>query len=537
MKKLTLFSSLFLIGMTLLSSSSSSSTLIKPMKLEKSPYEGQHLVIFNCEDYMAEKDESDPDYNDDIYDLEGNFEKMYGCTVDYYTFGTLEEMYNQLKLQKEGTYDLICASEYMIQKLAKEDLILPLNKDKLSTYYEYANTSLVEKLDSMKVPSNDENDATEVVGDYCAGYMWGTMGIVYDPNYVSDEDVKSWDVFWNEKYNNMASIKNSMRDTYVVGVLHAYKDELETAKEQNLSPEEYNAVVQEIFDRHDDETIEKVKQELISMKNNIYGFEVDSGKNDIITGKIKMNLAWSGDAVYSIDTGKDEADKLLKYSVPEEGSNIWYDGWVMPKGANESLAYEFINYISQPEIAAINMDFIGYTPFITSEEVFDQVASWYGASLYHDETTYYEENIVRYEDNYYICLQESTGNLPTNEEYFELYEEGDILDTPTDLSYYFEDYFADSSKEALIYPFEDCENQLETQYPTLDIINRCAFMNDFGEDNEKVIIMWGQVKAATNMIPYYIILTLAVIFVPCYFLIKIIKIKRDNRYALKRNTK
>lgn len=534
MKKTTLSISLFLIGITLLSSSSSTSINIKPMKLEKSPYAGQHLVIFNCEDYMAEKDETDPDYNDDIYALEANFEKLYGCTVDYYTFGTLEEMYNQLKLQKEGTYDLICPSEYMIQKMVNEDLIIPLDKTRLDTYYKYANTDLVNKLDSMKT-SKEIDGKVMSVGDYCAGYMWGTMGIVYDPNEISEEDVKSWDVFWDKKYNKMASIKNSMRDTYVVGILHAYKEELEKAKAQNLSPEEYNAVVQEIFDRHDDETLKKVQKELISLKENIYGFEVDSGKNDIITGKIKMNLAWSGDAVYSIDTGKEEANKLLKYSVPEEGSNIWYDGWVMPKGANEDLAYEFINYISQPEIAAINMDFIGYTPFITSEEVFDQVASWYGATNYHASTTYYEDNIVKYEDSYYICVAESINNLPTNTDYFELYEEGDILDTPTDLSYYFKDYFDDPSKDALIYPFEDCQNQLETQYPTLDIINRCAFMNDFGSDNEKVIIMWGQVKAATNMIPYYIILILAVTFVPCYFLIKYINNRRNNIYASKRN--
>lgn len=493
------------------------------------------LTIYNSEDYIDET-------------LIEAFEEEYGVTVNYYTFDTNETLYNQFTLQNEGTYDLICPSEYMIQRMISEDLLIPMDRSKLGTYYEYGAKNIIDKLDRMETVKTNEDGAPMMLGDFAAGYMWGTMGLVYDPEYVDEEDIRSWDILWDSDYYKMASVKNSMRDTYVVGILHAYEDKLHAARERYLSEEitaeEYNAVIQTIFNYHDEENIRKVKEELTSMKSNIYGFEVDSGKNDIITGKIKMNLAWSGDAVYSIDTAAEEANKLLLYSVPEEGSNIWYDGWVLPKGANEELAYAFINFLSDPENAAINMNYIGYTSFIASEEVFDQVASWYGAEDYYEETQYYAENaeeeiaasVVRYEDFFYVCIQDSLGNLPTDAEYFEaLTEEDAPSEEAYDLSYYFSDNLPEG-KTANIYPYEECANELETQYPDTETLARCAFMDDFGEDNNALIIMWGQVKASTNMVPYYTILILVVLFVPVYFTIRYLKDRSTMKYASRRNT-
>ncbi len=492
------------------------------------------LTIYNSEDYIDET-------------LIKAFEQENGVKVNYYTFDTNETLYNQFTLQPEGTYDLICPSEYMIQRMISEDLLIPLKKDKLETYYKYGAKNIIEKLDQMPTSKTDESGKPLSLGDYASGYMWGTMGLIYDPEAVDEEDIKSWDILWDKDYYKMASVKNSMRDTYVVGILHAYQDELRASREEYLngtiSSEEYNAVIQKIFNYHDEENIKKVKDELIALKSNIYGFEVDSGKNDIITGKIKMNLAWSGDAVYSIDTAAEEVNKVLMYSVPEEGSNIWYDGWVLPKGANEDLAYKFINFLSDPENAAINMNYIGYTSFTASEEVFDQVASWYGGEDYFNNTTYYpydeeeeiDASIVYYDNAFYECIKESTGNLPTNEEYFSLLSEEDSPSkTPVDLSYYFKDNLQEG-KTAIIYPFEECANQLETQYPTTEIVERCAFMNDFGEDNANVIIMWGQIKASTNMIPYYIILILVLLAIPCYYIIHLINEHNEKKYALKRS--
>lgn len=494
----------------------------------------KELTIYNSEDYIDET-------------LIKEFEKEYGVKVNYYTFDTNETLYNQFTLQKEGTYDLICPSEYMIQRMVSEDLLIPLKKDKLETYYQYGAKNIVDKLNNMPTTKTDEAGNPLSLGDYASGYMWGTMGLIYDPEAVDEEDIKSWDILWDKDYYKKASVKNSMRDTYVVGILHAYRDELRVArnefKEGKITSKEYNDVVQKIFNYHDEENVQKVKEELISLKSNIYGFEVDSGKNDIITGKIKMNLAWSGDAVYSIATAAEEANKVLKYSVPEEGSNIWYDGWVLPKGANEDLAYKFINFLCDPINAAINMNYIGYTSFTASEEVFDQVATWYGGEEFFEGTTYYPANeeeetdasIVYYEDNFYQCIKESLNNLPTNEEFFELLSEEDSpLKEPVDLSYYFQGNLQEG-KKAIVYPFEACANQLETQYPTTEIVERCAFMNDFGEDNANVIIMWGQIKASTNMMPYYFILLIALLAIPAYYIIHIVNEHNEKKYAIKRS--
>ena len=378
--------------------------------------------------------------------------------------------------------------------------------------------------------------------------MWGTLGIIYDPEYISQEDTTSWDVYWDNQYYKYASVKNSMRDTYVIGILHGYKDELDSYKDQllngrneeDLSNEEYNDFIskyniklQEVFDRHEEKDIKVVRDELCSLKNNIYGFEVDSGKNDIIDGKIKMNLAWSGDAIYSIDTASSlNNPKYLYYSVPEEGSNIWYDGWCMPKKANKELAYAFINFLSDPTYAAANMSYIGYSSFIASEDVFNTVMPWYGATEFYIDDEYEADyNYVHYNNKFYLCIKDSQGNLPTDEEFFaEVNEEDAPLDEGYDVSYYFKDALPED-KSTLVYPYDDFyQNTLESQYPSDKIIKRCAVMNDFGEANKDVVIMWSQVRASTNMIPYYIILGLTILAIPTYFIVKGIKRKINKKY-------
>ncbi|MCH5171928.1 MAG: extracellular solute-binding protein [Erysipelotrichales bacterium] len=527
----------------------------------KNAKKSNELVIFNWEDYIDE-------------DLIDEFEEEYNCTVKYYTFDTNETLYNQFKLQPEGTYDLINASEYMLQKMAREGLLEKIDVEKeCSEYFNYTSPSVTDKLKSMPVG----NDLT--LYEYAAGYMWGTLGIIYDPECSDtiEEDVKSWDIFWDEKYEDLISIKNSMRDTIVVGVMHAYKnlknkenpndDEkafLEAVERAENDANDETEIIQNVFDliiREDNyqSILEVIKEELISLKENIFGFEVDSGKNDIITGKIKMNLAWSGDVIFSIDTALEEADKVLKYSVPEEGSNVWYDGWSLPVGANRELACAFIDFLSRPENASRNMDYIGYTSFIACDDVFDLVSEWYGVSEYNENTTYHgayayidednygkysyvDESIVKYNDKFYratvltdntikvedgedileyskiddVDSDEDWENvefsdiLPTDEEYWEEIDEEELgLADPYDLTFVFKN--EDSNREEyIIYPYEDSANELETQYPSEEILSRCAVMKDFEERNDDVVIMWGQIRAYTNMTPYYIILATVV---------------------------
>lgn len=504
----------------------------------KSLKKENELVIYNCADYIDET-------------LIEEFEEEFNCEVHYYTYDTNETMYNQFTLQPKGTYDLICTSDYMIQKMVREGLVEPINiSQEIPEYDKYASKEVRGKLASMYADVDGDGIKEASLDNYSVGYMWGTLGIVYDPicSDTIEDDVKSWDIFWNTKYKNLISIKNSMRDTFVVGLMHAYKGSSISGLEDVLTParqtfldaiekatsedekrqirNDYNKIIQDIFDlvitQEDYESIlEIVKNELISLKKNIFGFEVDSGKNDIITGKIKMNLAWSGDAVYSIDTALEEANKVLHYSVPEDGANVWYDGWTLPNGSNRDLACEFVDFLSRPENAARNMDYIGYTSFISCDEVFDLVSETYGVSEYFEETSYHgayydeeeeediEGSIVLYEDKIYRCIKDGEFDvlniLPTNADYWEEVDEDlGISDTPYDLNYLFSS--DDTTRDYILYPYEIYENKLETQYPTQDTLARCAIMNDFGSVNEYVVIMWGQLRAYTSMTPYYVIL-------------------------------
>ena len=286
------------IYLTLIFSIMVTSTFSVKLKAAGKKYEGMTLTIFNVEDYISQG-------VDGSVDIISNFEEEYGVKVNYYTYDTNETMYNQFTLQKEGTYDLICTSDYMIQRMIKEGLVEPMGdyKEHIPNYENFAASVLRDKLKAMEVtlPSGKIVNLDE----YAVGYMWGTLGIVYDPT-CSDtiqEDVKSWDVFWDPTYKDLISIKNSIRDAFVTGLMHSYSkssayQEAMYAYLDNPTIENcqrYNEMIQDIFDFKLDgssesdienkEKIAKVKEELISMKKNIFGFEVDSGKTILLQEK------------------------------------------------------------------------------------------------------------------------------------------------------------------------------------------------------------------------------------------------------------
>lgn len=400
------------------------------------------------------------DYIDDGLDDDGNlistsvidmwiedYENRTGITVEviYDTFETNETMLNTLKTGK-SQYDLVCPSDYVIQKMIKDGMLEKFDTTKLTNYNQYASPYLKELF--------EQNNWTE----YAVPYMWGTMGLLYNPEVIDSEAVKTWNAMWDSKYQNKATTKDSVRDTYFVGVMHVYQDELQMLREDYLSgtilADEYNQKINEIMNRIDDETLEKVEVDLKLLKENLFGLEVDSGKSDMVTGKISMNLSWSGDAVYSMDLAEEEDDKILAYSVPEEGSNVWYDGWVMPKGANIELATDFVNFLSKPEIAVLNMNKIGYTSAIAGQEVLDMIDDWYGAES--------DETAVEVDLTYFF------GNTVEQD------ENGKVIVTVD------EHYIG---------------RQFSAQYPDYETVIRCGVMEDFGDKNEAVLEMWANFKA------------------------------------------
>lgn len=414
------------------------------------------LRVYNWQDYINEgKDDDGAKVDESVIEMwEKDFFERTGrkVRVQYDMFETNETMLNTLKTGKT-TYDLVCPSDYIIQKM-----ILATEK---GTEPEIS----LEKYDISKMKNYRANVSPYISTlfekngwtDYAVCYMWGTVGFLYDPDVVSFEDASTWDLFWNTKYKNKITCKDVSRDSYVVGALHVFRDELFDYKKQYeegiINAGELQKRVNAVANNTEDETISKVGEALTEMKKNIYGFEVDTGKTDIVSGKIAANLAWSGDAVYAMDLAEEEDDKYLEFTVPQEGSTIWFDGWVMPKGANVELAQDFVDFLCKPEIAAYNMDYIGYTSSIAGDEIYDLAYE-----NYNEEDGEYEY----------------------------------------DLSYFFEgtlspDRYTDDGR--VIIKTNDLHRQLATQYPDNETTTRCGIMEDFGDRNEKVLEMWSRVKS------------------------------------------
>ncbi len=301
--------------------------------------------------------------NSMIEDFEEWYEETYGVkvNVEYSTFGTNEDLYNMLTLG--DTFDLVCPSEYMFMKLISEDRLVPLSdhffdKSDPNNYYINGVSPYLQNIFETK----DING--EPWADYAAGYMWGVTGIVYNPEEVTKEEASTWTILNNPDFKRRVTIKDSVRECYFAAV-GALEHDLLTSDDFINDPD-YQQKLEDVMNDTSPEMIARVQDWLQSMKNNVYSFETDSGKADMITGKVLANYQWSGDAVYTMDQA-DEDDFKLDFAIPEESTNIYFDGWVMLRSgigndaAKQQAAEAFINFISRPDNAIRNMYYIGYT--------------------------------------------------------------------------------------------------------------------------------------------------------------------------------
>lgn len=406
--------------------------------------------------------------NSMVEDFEEWYYETYGVkvNVEYSTFGTNEDLYNMLTLG--DVYDVVCPSEYMIMKLMAEDKLVPLSEHFFdvtdeNNYYSKGVSPYIRNI----FETNEING--ESWGKYAAGYMWGLTGIVYNPEVVSEEDAKSWKILDDAQYKRQVTIKDNVRDSYFAAV-GALKSDLLTSDSFRNDPD-YSQKLVEVMNDTSPEMIAAVQDYLQDVKNNAYSFETDSGKADMITGKVVANYQWSGDAVYTMDQA-DEDDFTLNFAVPEESTNIYFDGWVMLKNGigedkeKQHAAEAFINFNSRPDNAVRNMYYIGYTSVISGGDdprVFEY-ADWnYGAE---DD----EEDTVDY-----------------------------------DLAYFFSE--DPNSEEYIIHaPAEQVKRQLYAQYPDADAMSRSSIMIYFDESqNQAINQMWVSVRCFNiNDVPTWI---------------------------------
>lgn len=395
--------------------------------------------------------------NSMVEDFEEWYYETYGIKVkvEYSTFGTNEDLYNMLTLG--DVYDLVCPSEYMIMKLMAEEQLVPLSEGFFDM--EDENNYYINGVSPYIRSVFEENEIEgETWAKYAAGYMWGVTGIVYNPKLVTEADASSWKILNDPAYYRQITIKDNVRDSYFASI-GALKSDLLTSEQFRQDPD-YSKKLEEEMNDTSPKTIALVQDYLQDVKKNAYSFETDSGKADMVTGKVAANYQWSGDAVYTMDQA-DEDDFTLAFSVPEESTNIYFDGWVMLKNGigedaeKQHAAEAFINFNSRADNVIRNMYYIGYTSVISGGE---------------------DGRIFEYADWCYGAEE----------------EEEDVTDY--DIAYFFTE--DEGSKDYIITaPAEQINRQLFAQYPTQEAIERSSIMVYFNkEQNEAINQMWISVR-------------------------------------------
>ena len=379
------------------------------------------LKVYNWADYIDEE-------------LIGEFEQWYeeqtgeSVKIIYQTFDINETMLSKIELGHED-YDVVCPSDYIIERMLMNDLLLPIDRDFGNTPDYTSNVSpyIIEKFNQIEGHGKNAND-------YSVGYMWGTVGLIYNPEFVAAEETASWDILRDPKYQGKILMKDAFRDVYTSLLIALNKEKID-AGERDIPSITFDA---------SEESISMVEAYLNSFKESVAGWEADFGKEQMTKGLAWINMSWSGDAQWAIDEAA-EIGVELEYAIPQTGSTVWFDAWVIPKYAkNIKAARYFINFLCMPENAIRNMDYIGYVSTIGGEEVLESMS---------------------------------------DSEEFE----------PIDVSYFFGPE-ADSV----------CVNPV--MYPDSKVIERCGMMHDCG--TEDLLRMWSRVKGDSASVWTYTLICL-----------------------------
>ena len=367
------------------------------------------LKVYNWADYIDE---------DVLAEFPAWYKEQTGedIRIIYQVFDINEIMLTKIERGHED-FDLICPSEYIIERMLKKNLLVPIDRNfgKTPDYLDNVSPYIRGQLNKLSQPGRKTID-------YVVPYMWGTAGILYNKQFVEEKEVESWECLWDSKFRNKILMKDSYRDSYGTAIIYAHAKELEDG----------TVTVEQLMNDNSPEAIAIAEELLKKMKPNIAGWEADFGKEMMTKNKAWLNMTWSGDAIWAIE----EANAVgvdLDYEVPEEGSNIWYDGWVIPKYArNPEAASYFINFMCRPDIALRNMDFCGYVSSIATPEILEEKT---------DTTLHYY----------------------------------------ADLSYFFG-------------PGADSIQIDKIQYPDRKVVERCAMIRDFGDQTKEVLDIWSRIK-------------------------------------------
>ena len=368
------------------------------------------LKIYNWADYIDE---------DVLTEFQQWYKEQTGEEVEiiYQLFDINEIMLAKIERGKED-FDVVCPSEYIIERMLRNDLLLPIDKDFGDTP-NYIDTNISPYITNIfnKIDGSGKN-----ANDYAVGYMWGTTGLLYNTKYVTAEQAATWSTLHNPQFAKKIFIKDAFRDVYGPILVYLKREAIDRGE----------ITMDEVMYDASDDSIAQVEAFLKQAKRLVAGWEADFGKEMMTKEKAYINLTWSGDAVWAIEEAA-SVGVTLDYYVPDEGSNVWFDGWVIPKYAqNVKAARYFINFMCRSDIALRNMDAIGYVSAVATPEVLEAKIN-------------------------------------------------DELESAIDASYFFGEGTENVKIDAV-------------QYPDRKVIERCAMMHDSGARTEQMLEMWARVK-------------------------------------------
>ncbi|MBQ9450147.1 MAG: ABC transporter substrate-binding protein [Bacteroidales bacterium] len=373
------------------------------------PDRSQILKVYNWSDYIDESV---------IPEFEEWYREQTGETVKviYQTFDVNETMLSKIEKGHED-YDVVCPSDYIIERMLASDLLLPIDRDFGQTP-NYIDDNLSPYIRSC---FDKMIGGTKNANDYAVGYMWGTTGLLYNAKYVTDEEAASWDVIRNPKFADKIFIKDSARDVFSQIIIFLHQDDLKSGK----------VTLDELMLDSSDRALEEVENFMKQVKPLVAGWEADFGKDQMTQERGWISLNWSGDGVWAIDEAA-EVGVELRYSLPKEGFTVWFDGWVIPKYAqNVKAAKYWINFMSRPDIVIRNVEETGYVSASGAPEVMEAF---------------------------------------TDEEY-----------DPIDLSYFFGPEATSVCADPVL-------------YPDRSDIERSTMEHDWGERTPDLVAMWSRVK-------------------------------------------
>lgn len=367
------------------------------------------LKVYNWADYIGEGV---------LEDFQKYYKEQTGedIRIVYQTFDINEIMLTKIEKGHED-FDVVCPSEYIIERMLHKGLLLPIDTvfAHSPNYMKGISPYIRRQIDKL---GTTENPASR----YAVCYMWGTAGLLYNTQYVTAQDMETWGCLWNKRFAGRILMKDAYRDAYGTAMLYAHRKQLA----------EGTVSVPELMNDYSPAAMDTVEKYLKLLKPNVAGWEADFGKEMMTKGKAWINMTWSGDAQWAIE----EAELVgvnLAYSIPEEGSNIWYDGWVIPKYAkNVKAASYFINFLCRPDIALRNMEENGYVSAVAAPEIME------------------------------ACIDTT-------------------LTETVDASY----FFGPEGRNVKL---------RNTQYPDISIVNRCSMIRDFGDKTVNVLEIWSRIK-------------------------------------------